>query len=247
MKILVIPDVHLKPYIFEEARNITEVRDVDNIVCLGDIVDDWSQGANITLYEKTLEAMISFARDYPDALWCWGNHDVSYIWQAYESGYSGLAENTVRLMLGRFERTLKDHGQLAFVHRVDNVLFSHGGVSEEFVRRIQMKYRIPMSEVNDIDGLLDKINMLKKDDMWNNDSPLWLRPQYGGYSMLRSNKYLQVIGHTPVPDISMEEGFISTDVFSTTPDGKSKGKPGFLLIDTVTWETTAIRKISNSL
>ena len=146
--------------------------------------------------------------------------------------------------MGLFERALNDHRQLAFVHRVDNVLFSHGGVSEEFVRRIQMKYQIPMSEVDDIDGLLQKINMLKREDMWVDDSPLWLRPQYGGCKMYRSDEYLQVIGHTPVPDISMEEGFITTDVFGTTRDGKSIGKPGFLLIDTVTREPTAVRKIS---
>lgn len=244
MKILVIPDVHLKPYIFDEARNITEVRDVDNVVCLGDIVDDWGQDANIALYEKTMDSMIRFAEGFPDALWCWGNHDISYIWQEYESGYSGLAENTVRQKLGLFERTLKEHRQLAYVHRVDNALFSHGGLSEEFVRRIQMKYQIPMSEVDDIDGLLQKINMLKQEDMWVNESPLWLRPQYSGYKMYRSDEYIQIIGHTPVPDISMEDSFISTDVFSTTRDGKSIGRPGFLLIDTETLETTAVRKKS---
>lgn len=34
MNILVIPDVHLKPFIFDEARAITEVPDVDNVVCM---------------------------------------------------------------------------------------------------------------------------------------------------------------------------------------------------------------------
>ncbi|MBR1796488.1 MAG: metallophosphoesterase [Clostridiales bacterium] len=242
MKILVIPDVHLKPYIFDEARNITEVREVDNIVCLGDIVDDWGQENNITLYEKTLDAMISFAKDYPDALWCWGNHDISYIWQALESGYSGFAENTVRLKLGLFERTLREHGQLAFIHRVDEVLFVHGGLSEEFVRGIQQKYQIPESEVNDIDALVRRINMLRKEDMWKDDSPLWLRPQYGRCRLFKSDEYLQVVGHTPVYDICLEDGFISTDVFSTRSDGKSIGRPGFLIIDTVTRETTVLRK-----
>lgn len=73
------------------------------------------------------------------------------------------------------------------------------------MRRIQTKYQIPMSEVSDIDILIHKINMLKREDMWDNESPLWLRPQYRGYKMYRSDEYLQVIGHTPVPDISMEE------------------------------------------
>ena len=57
MRVLVIPDIHLKTWIFDRA--------------------------------------ITFAVDYPDTLWCYGNHDVSYPWGRIETGYSPYAERMV--------------------------------------------------------------------------------------------------------------------------------------------------------
>ncbi len=39
MKVLVIPDVHLKPWMFDEAEKVSAEK-YDKIVCLGDLVDD---------------------------------------------------------------------------------------------------------------------------------------------------------------------------------------------------------------
>ena len=41
MKVLVIPDVHLKPYLFTQASSILESGAADQAVCLMDIPDDW--------------------------------------------------------------------------------------------------------------------------------------------------------------------------------------------------------------
>lgn len=45
MKVLVIPDVHLKPWIFDQAFEIMENTDCELAVCLGDLVDDWRHGS----------------------------------------------------------------------------------------------------------------------------------------------------------------------------------------------------------
>ena len=66
MKILVIPDVHLKPFIFDMAEEILGREKVDNCVVLGDLVDDWGQQLNVDLYSKTLDRAIRFAKDHPD-------------------------------------------------------------------------------------------------------------------------------------------------------------------------------------
>ena len=45
-----------------------------------DVPDDWNQEYNLELYRDTFDAAITFAKKYPDTLWCYGNHDLSYLW-----------------------------------------------------------------------------------------------------------------------------------------------------------------------
>lgn len=54
MKILVIPDVHLKPNMFVRAGELMRKGIADNAVCLMDIPDDWKKQYCIEEYERTL-------------------------------------------------------------------------------------------------------------------------------------------------------------------------------------------------
>ncbi|MDO5132276.1 MAG: hypothetical protein Q4D81_04730 [Eubacteriales bacterium] len=63
----------------------------DRAVCLMDIADDWRCEYNLDLYAQTYDEAIAFAIEYPNTLWCCGNHDVCYQWNQRESGYSGIA------------------------------------------------------------------------------------------------------------------------------------------------------------
>ena len=47
MKVLVIPDVHLKPYMFDDASRLMRRGVAEKAVCLMDIADDWGQEANL--------------------------------------------------------------------------------------------------------------------------------------------------------------------------------------------------------
>ena len=67
----------------------------DLAVCLTDIPDDWNQQFNIDLYVQTFDAAIDFAKAFPDTLWRYGNHDVCYLWNQRETGYSAIAQWTV--------------------------------------------------------------------------------------------------------------------------------------------------------
>ena len=75
MKVLVIPDVHLKPWMFDRAAELLKDGAADRAVCLMDIPDDWRQEFNLDLYVQTFDAAIQFAKDFPETLWCYGNHD----------------------------------------------------------------------------------------------------------------------------------------------------------------------------
>lgn len=93
-KVLVIPDIHLKPRMFDRAAAILKSGQANFAVVLGDLVDDWGQYHNIDLYELTLNRAIEFAKEFPKTLWCYGNHDLSYIWRMQQSGYSYTAQFT---------------------------------------------------------------------------------------------------------------------------------------------------------
>ena len=92
MKVLIIPDVHLKPWIFSRASELIKEKAADLAICLMDIPDDWNQQFNIDLYIQTFDAAIAFAKEHPETLWCYGNHDVCYLWNQRETGYSAIAQ-----------------------------------------------------------------------------------------------------------------------------------------------------------
>lgn len=197
MKVLVIPDIHLKPWIFDRA--------------------------------------IAFAKAYSDTLWCFGNHDVSYPWGRLESGYSPYAERTVISKLEELKDALQNPLQLTFMHRIDNVLFSHGGLTTDFVRWLDEE----LLEA-DIDEVIEAVNNAPENELWDDESPLWMRPQYEECDVFRNDCYKQVVGHTPVEYIYERNGIISTDVFSTYRDGCQIGESAMIVIDT---ETGSYKKI----
>ena len=85
-RILVIPDIHLKPWIFDRANEILKAGKADRAVCLMDMPDDFNMQYQIKLYEMTFNRAIRFARNHPDTLWCYGNHELSYPWGILETG-----------------------------------------------------------------------------------------------------------------------------------------------------------------
>ncbi len=236
MKILVIPDVHLKPWMFEQAARLMKTEKIDKAVCLMDIADDWKEQLNLGLYIKSYQAAADFAMEFPETLWCWGNHDISYVWQRMQSGYSNWAVNVVLDGLGKLKAAIPDPGQLAFIHRIDNVLFMHGGLTEPFAREYAAS-----ADFDDIDGIIEEINSLGPDELWQNTSPLWLRPQYRAVLMYKADEYLQVVGHTPVERIIYKNNLISCDVFSLTREKVPFGTQEFPVLDTETWECYGVR------
>ena len=235
MRILVIPDIHLKPFMFMRASEIAESVKADRIVCLMDIADDWGEQWNLELYSKTYDAAIEFAKKYPDTLWCYGNHDACYMFDKRETGYSRFASRLVVKKIHELQKSLREESQLAYVHRIDNVLFSHGGVAAEFVHEYCEGY-----EGKNIDTLLEMINQFGVNEMWRDISPIWFRPQNNPLRLYKDKEFLQVVGHTPVQDIYRLNNLISCDVFSTYSNYKPIGSQKFLLLNSETWEYTGI-------
>ena len=239
MKILTIPDIHLKPYIFTQAAAIMRDERIkpDQAVCMMDIPDDWDKEYHTHLYGATYNATLGFQNAFPNTLWCYGNHDLSYVWGCLEGGFSPLAQVIVQEMLHTLEMALPDQSQIAFIHRIDHVLFMHGGLTNRFVHEAFSSYE----NVN-IDEIIKEINCLGRVWHWSDDSPIWYRPYYYGSGksvMFRADEYLQVVGHTPC-ELHRENNVITCDTFSTDQNGNVPWKKEFLLLDTKTWNWKGI-------
>lgn len=225
-KAFIIPDVHLKPWMFDEAELLINKGGFDYIVCLGDIPDDWGMEYHLDLYRETYDALTKFAEKHNNMLFCWGNHDRSYIWELIESGYSTAAKNDVLEGISKFEKVLPIEN-IKYIHKIDNTLFSHAGLLDVFVRYFAESY------YNDTDAVLEKVNSLGKRAMWDDNSPIWTRPQ-GSYGMrlYKDTELYQVVGHTPVSEPQKEGHILTLDTFSTYSDGTPIGDMRFVYVDT---------------
>ena len=236
MRVLVIPDIHLKPWMFDRADELLKQGIADKTICLMDIPDDWRQESNLDLYTRTFDRAIRFQKDHPDMLWCYGNHDLCYLWDERETGFSIIALPRVEERLHALKHALPDEAQMAYIHRIDNVLFMHGGLTDNFVRRY-----VPARFYDDTDEVINRINALGADEMWSDWSPIWYRPQYERSRLYKPRKLLQVVGHTPMDYLGRVGNVISCDVFSTYNNGDPIGPQEYLVIDTETWEFKAVK------
>lgn len=223
----VIPDVHLKPWIFDRAEEHLKKENVEVIVFLGDLVDDWDQQSNIELYNETFDRALKFINDHENIRWCYGNHDVSYLWNRIESGFSWYAQETVVRRMRELQDLLGK--RIAFIHRIGNTLFSHAGLMESFVKNIFPKH----TSLNDI---ISDINSMGSMYMWDDDSPIWARPQHDEYHVPYPKSLYQVVGHTPVVCPLLQGNLLTVDNFSSYPDGKPLGSRKFVIVDTLTFE-----------
>ena len=243
MRILVIPDVHLKPWMFDKADEVDKNK-YDKIVCLGDIADDWGQQLNQDLYEKTFERVLQFDKDHPDMFWCLGNHDYSYLWGFPETGFSTLVISLVANYILKLEKQAGK--RLGIVHDVDGILFSHAGLTDYFVQHY-FHNSIKDDPKDTRKQVLKAINYAWKDKshaekLWQNESPIWFRPPH--YSMehtflfgqtendFKQGFITQVAGHTPDRTPYNYHGLLMLDTFSTYRCGDAIGDQKFVIVNT---------------
>ena len=234
MKILVIPDVHLKPYIFDKAEELLDSHKIDHIVFIGDLVDDWHQSSNIMLYDTTINRAIKFKKDHPNSTYCWGNHEVGYLTSIKCAGNSSYHFIDIRDMLKTYEKEVNPVVACCF----DKVVFSHAGFVADDIdpyTHQKMSYK----EVIDTlykEGVYYEHLYGFMQNQWN--SPLWARPD----DWTNYYNVPQVIGHSPVQNIcEVKPGIWDVDVFSTIRETEEYyGDKTFLIIDTITLETEIV-------
>lgn len=245
MRCLVIPDVHLKSWIFDLVEFIPK-EFYDKIIFVGDLVDEWGQEANSMLYERCFGRFYNFVKDHPTALFCYGNHDISYMYRLEESGFSYHQIPLVCKYHAIFREEFPDQFMVA-THQ-DDVLFSHAGFSDYWVTDILMVL-LGDDKTLTLDTLVEYTNNILKCgdkdriwDLWNDASPIWVRPQDGGIRMFDPEHTFQVFGHTPTRGIVKTDSWVSVDTFSTYRNARDFiGDCDLIIIDTLTHEIKSVR------
>lgn len=254
LKILVIPDVHLKPYIFDRAEKILKSGQADYAICLGDYVDEWGCQNNLDMYQEIFERIFKFKQDFPSTEFLLGNHDFSYLYSECNcSGHSERAAPIIKQYLGKLKHMCGDY---KIIVRRGKVLFSHAGLSEAYINdhyaQTRENFNDPKKKLGFhlsgefIDYVISDINICANSEhghysLWEDHSPLWSRPQHTNEEMFDEG-YLQVVGHTPLQRISQTKNVVSTDAFSLysyypwLPYGEEK----FIIVNCSdgTWEIT---------
>ena len=249
MKVLVIPDMHLKTWMFKLIREIPENL-YDKIVFLGDFVDEFNQQANRQLYQEMLEQVKSFVVGNPKVHVCLGNHDISYVYEWLESGFSFPMCSYVRKFMDQFIT----EPNVSVIHKIDNVLFSHGGLSDLWIDNYLDDYFQIDRNCHKLEKSVDNIvkvtnSMLAIKDtaqsLWMDVAPLWLRPNddYSIYRLHKQGELYQVMGHTPVKCTYVTKDYALVDSFSLYSDGFTPyGDRELIIIDT---ETKSVEFVSS--
>ena len=200
----------------------------DITVFLGDIADDWDQEYNISLYAETYDKVIRYIEKYPNSLFCYGNHDLSYQWMKSESGFSDMAVYTVGDCLRALEKVFPDPSQVGYVHCLDQVIFSHAGVTKSFADEW-----ISEEAYLHVERWVPEVNSYYIKEIWTYDSPIWSRAVMYPETM-HQEEYFQVVGHTPIHKAMMmkDHPVLCTDTFSTYSTGVPIGEQKFIWVDT---------------
>lgn len=229
MKVLVIPDVHLQEWMFQVADRIMETYKYDQVVVLGDLVDSHIYGKDLDAYKKTMDAAAVFAKKYSGrTIWLYGNHEIAYI-DERNCLCSGHNHNATKIVNEGLENIRNNLGsEIAVAARIDGVLFSHAGISDNYYIEPWLGW----------DDVIDRINNTRFMELWGLQTPIWYRPNYI-FLPLNYGSCLQIAGHTALKYPYFFHNLVLIDTFY--PGGANL----FCAVDTETYEITYIDRELN--
>lgn len=209
MKTLVLGDTHGH----NSWKEILEKETFDKVIMLGDYVDSFTLKPK-EIADNLLDIIKTKEKLGDKMVLIYGNHDHSYYSNERCSGwkidgyymYSPLLEDMMK------------ENMLELIHIQDDIIFSHAGVSDYWMREV-----CGFNDVSDI--TFDKIleyplglscldwNMVKGYNGYGDtisQSPIWIRPK----SLLESKVegYRQVVGHTHFRTPVEEQGVYFNDM-----------------------------------
>lgn len=215
-KVLVIPDLHLKLDVLEKGIKLADKLRADNIVLLGDYLDDYTFTNN--QYREMINRIKNLVRFDHRVVALLGNHELSYLGFPC-SGYNNSLAEYIKAQFAH------DH-RFYFAVGIDGVLYSHAGVCTSWLKDnniiTQNVFRNQLTRQNGAHVLEREIGKVSNFAPFAqagparggklNPSPLW-----ADITELIADavpKVRQVVGHTPITQIEKIGTCWFTDVFS---------------------------------
>ena len=191
-RILAVGDLHTKQWIVDKVEKL--LPDYDHIVFVGDYADDF--GADGLESIETWHKLYMLQEANPDKVkLVLGNHDFIYVNKtpSLQTGYNAVTQLSINAPANNYLKNWLL--SLPITLELDGVTFSHAGIAKGWNGTNEM------------------------DDLWQDNSPLWVRPSWGEYEMIP-----QVFGHTPSATCwEVQPNIWCIDTFSTYSDGSSIG------------------------
>jgi hypothetical protein len=203
-KLIAIGDIHGRN-IWEQ---IVETEQPNTVVFVGDYFDSFDIPGIDQIHNFKNILHWKQANPQCEVIMLIGNHDFHYMSVCNER-YSGF-QHSLYLEIGNILETNKHHLQM--VYQYDDLLFSHAGISPEWLKKCGWDGRDVVEFINDIwyfQPYKFKFadNGYGHSDPYGDDTyqtPIWIRPKslmkvLKQHSMKK--QYIQVVGHTSVNEI----------------------------------------------
>ncbi len=213
MKTIILGDVHGTTH----WKDIIKKEEPSRVIFIGDYFDGYDKKVKEVENFKNIIAYKN--SNVSEVIMLIGNHDHHYF---PEVGYTGTSRYNVKQSL-TIEKLVNDNrSSLQIAYQLENMLFTHAGVSKTFMDSTFGEGKWDTKNVADELNNLFRFNPhafefngldSSGDDI--SQSPIWIRPR-----SLTADKIdmLQIVGHTMVKNICTNQGVIYIDTMQTSKE-----------------------------
>jgi len=205
MRIIFVPDVHGRTFWTKCEPFLDKC---DGVVFAGDYLDPYPDGGKVKGADEMMENLgeiVEFKKDNPeDVTLLIGNHDLHYIVD------EPMCTRFDYVNRARYHRFFEENAGLFDVCKMlDDTLFTHAGVAEEWGNRHGIT----------ADGVVGELEALYKDDVWSFAETGLLRggellsgsPVWSDVREAKRRDWFQVFGHTRATRPIVDEDFACLD------------------------------------
>lgn len=204
MKTVVIGDIHGRSV----WKLIVHMENPDMVIFIGDYFDSFDiKGVEqIQNFKEIIEYKKTSGKE---VIMLIGNHDYHYFPEIGNTGTSGYQKGIAPNIIQIIDENRK-HLQIAY--QMDQFLFSHAGVSSEFMDHTfgvgGWKVETIVDDLNEMFKYRPRVFEFNGLDPYGDDeyqTPIWIRPR----SLMKVNKntlrtrVIQVVGHTEVKSLDL--------------------------------------------
>ena len=206
-ELIIIGDIHGDYQALVEILQKEEIIDNNNkflkndkkIIQLGDMVN---KGKNSYKSLKLLQ-YVQKESGNDNVIRLIGNHELMFLQNDYRYSKSKIDRKNLKNIKELIKRDILN-GSLKSCYNVNNLIFSHAGITDYCINRLTLKKYKTINEVSEYINNRMKYfvenNILENDQFKNilidNHGIFWFRKKDESINFLNSNKYLQFIGHT---------------------------------------------------